>query len=51
MSVSTRQEGTGSTKGAVRINTSSVTHYTPGDGVMTDEGKNALLCSGIHVPL
>lgn len=32
----------------MRINISSVTHYTPGDGVMTNEGKNALWCSSVY---
>lgn len=41
-------ERTGSAKSVVRINISSVTHYTPGDGVMTNEGKNALWCGSIY---
>lgn len=49
MSVSTCWEGTGSTKSAGRIKVSSVTHYTPGDGVMTNEGKNALLWRSIYI--
>lgn len=35
----------------MRLNISSATHYTPGDGVMTNEGKNALLCSSIYALL
>lgn len=34
----------------MRINISSVTHYTPGDGVMTNEGKNALLLQWYTCP-
>lgn len=32
----------------MRINVSSVTHYTPGDGVMTNEGKNVLEYSSMY---
>lgn len=48
MRVSTCWEGTGSAKRAVRINISSVTHYTPGEGGRNNEGKNALWCSSIY---